>query len=91
MARGAVRGCEQEGNAGYGDPDPMFDPPELPRGRRRYDRGEPVYCPCGGENRGGVVTALYDCLKNGVAPEPAIAKAFKRAEEIFAKYPIQQA
>jgi multiple sugar transport system substrate-binding protein len=37
------------------------------------------------------MTAVFDFLNNGVAPEPAIAKAFKRAEEIFAKYPIQQA
>ena len=37
------------------------------------------------------MTAIFDYLNNGVAPEPAIDKAFKRAEEIFAKYPIQQA
>ena len=27
---------------------------------------------------------------NGMAPEAAIDKAFKRAEEIFSKYPIEQ-
>jgi hypothetical protein len=37
------------------------------------------------------MTAIFDYLNNGIAPEPAIDKAFKRAEEIFAKYPIQQA
>jgi len=37
------------------------------------------------------MTAVFDFLNNGMAPEPAIDKAFKRAEEIFAKYPIQQA
>jgi multiple sugar transport system substrate-binding protein len=35
--------------------------------------------------------AMFDVMKGGMAPEAAIAKAFKRAEEIFAKYPIQQA
>jgi hypothetical protein len=37
------------------------------------------------------MTAVFDFLNNGMAAEPAIDKAFKRAEEIFAKYPIQQA
>jgi multiple sugar transport system substrate-binding protein len=35
--------------------------------------------------------AMLDVMKNGMAPEAAIDKAFKRAEEIFAKYPITQA
>ena len=35
--------------------------------------------------------AEFDVLKNGMSPEAAIDKAFKRAEEIFAKYPITQA
>jgi multiple sugar transport system substrate-binding protein len=34
--------------------------------------------------------AMFDVMNNGMAPEQAIDKAFKRAEEIFAKYPIQQ-
>ena len=34
--------------------------------------------------------AEFDVMKNGMAPEAAIDKAFKRAEEIFAKYPIAQ-
>jgi hypothetical protein len=35
--------------------------------------------------------AMLDVMNNGMAPEAAIDKAFKRAEAIFAKYPIQQA
>jgi multiple sugar transport system substrate-binding protein len=35
--------------------------------------------------------AMFDVMNNGMAPEQAIDKAFKRVEEIFAKYPIQQA
>jgi len=34
--------------------------------------------------------AMLDVMNNGMSPEQAIEKAFKRAEEIFAKYPIQQ-
>jgi hypothetical protein len=29
-------------------------------------------------------------MQNGMAPEAAAEKAFKRVEEIFAKYPIAQ-
>ena len=32
--------------------------------------------------------AMFDVMNNGMAPEQAIDKAFKRAEAIFAKYPI---
>src|SRR5215831_9977172 len=32
--------------------------------------------------------AMFDVMKEGMAPEQAVDKAFKRAEEIFAKYPI---
>jgi multiple sugar transport system substrate-binding protein len=35
--------------------------------------------------------AMFDVMKAGMAPEAAIDKAFKRVEEIFAKYPIEQA
>jgi multiple sugar transport system substrate-binding protein len=35
--------------------------------------------------------AMLDVMNNGMAPEQAIDKAFKRAEAIFAKYPIEQA
>ncbi len=34
--------------------------------------------------------AEFDVIKAGMAPEAAVDKAFKRVEEIFAKYPIQQ-
>jgi len=34
--------------------------------------------------------AEFDVINNGMAPEAAIDKAFKRVEEIFAKYPITQ-
>ncbi len=34
--------------------------------------------------------AEFDVMKNGMAPEQAIDKAFKRAEAVFAKYPISQ-
>ena len=34
--------------------------------------------------------AEADVMINGMAPEAAIDKAFKRAEEIFTKYPIAQ-
>jgi multiple sugar transport system substrate-binding protein len=34
--------------------------------------------------------AMYDVMNNGMAPEQAVDKAFKRAEAIFAKYPIAQ-
>ena len=34
--------------------------------------------------------AEFDVMKNGTAPEAAIDKAFERAEEISAKYPIAQ-
>jgi multiple sugar transport system substrate-binding protein len=34
--------------------------------------------------------AEFDVMKEGMAPEAAIDKAFKRIEAIFAKYPIQQ-
>jgi multiple sugar transport system substrate-binding protein len=35
--------------------------------------------------------AMLDVMNNGMSPEQAIDKAFKRAEQIFAKYPITQA
>ena len=35
--------------------------------------------------------AMFVVMNNGMAPEQAIDKAFKRAEAIFAKYPITQA
>jgi multiple sugar transport system substrate-binding protein len=35
--------------------------------------------------------AMLDVMNNGMTPEQAIDKAFKRAEAIFAKYPITEA
>jgi multiple sugar transport system substrate-binding protein len=35
--------------------------------------------------------AMFDVMNNGMTPEAAVDKAFKRTEAIFAKYPIQQA
>jgi multiple sugar transport system substrate-binding protein len=35
--------------------------------------------------------AMIDVMTNGMTPQAAIDKAFKRTEEIFTKYPIQQA
>jgi multiple sugar transport system substrate-binding protein len=35
--------------------------------------------------------AMIDVMNNGMTPDQAIDKAFKRAEAIFAKYPIAQA
>src|SRR5215472_8851732 len=54
-----------------------------------YEAYNPAVAQVGSEHV--FMTAVFDFLNNGVAPEPAIDKAFKRAEEIFAKYPIQQA
>jgi len=34
--------------------------------------------------------AFSDIIHNGMTPETAAAKAFKRIETILAKYPIQQ-
>ena len=42
----------------------------------------------GSEN--AFMNAVVDVMKEGMAPEAAIDKAFKRAETIFAKYPIAQ-
>ena len=36
-------------------------------------------------------SAWADIMQNGTAPEAAAEKAFKRVEQIFAKYPIAQA
>jgi multiple sugar transport system substrate-binding protein len=35
--------------------------------------------------------AMSDVINNGMTPEAAVDKAFKRCEAIFAKYPIEQA
>jgi hypothetical protein len=36
------------------------------------------------------MVAEFDVMNSGMAPEAAIDKAFKRVEEIVAKYPIVQ-
>ena len=54
-----------------------------------YEVYNPAIAQVNGEHLFSV--AMFDVMNNGMAPEPAIDKAFKRAEEIFAKYPIQQA
>jgi multiple sugar transport system substrate-binding protein len=54
-----------------------------------YEAYNPAVAQVGAEHV--FMTAVFDFLNNGVAAEAAIDKAFKRAEEIFAKYPIQQA
>jgi ABC-type glycerol-3-phosphate transport system substrate-binding protein len=35
-------------------------------------------------------TAWADVINGGLTPQAAVEKAFKRVEEIFAKYPIAQ-
>jgi multiple sugar transport system substrate-binding protein len=54
-----------------------------------YEVYNPAIAQVNGEHLFSV--AMFDVMNNGMAPEQAIDKAFKRAEEIFAKYPIQQA
>ena len=54
-----------------------------------YEVYNPAIAEINGEHLFSV--AMFDVMNQGMAPEQAIAKAFKRAEEIFAKYPIQQA
>src|SRR5262252_144903 len=54
-----------------------------------YEVYNPAIAEMNGEHLFSV--AMFDAMNNGMTPEQAIDKAFKRAEEIFAKYPIQQA
>ena len=35
--------------------------------------------------------AWFDVMKNGMTPQAALEKAYKRMDEVFARYPIQQA
>src|SRR5437660_635343 len=42
------------------------------------------------QNEHVLMTGWMDIIQNGMAPEAAAEKAFKRVAEIFAKYPIQQ-
>jgi multiple sugar transport system substrate-binding protein len=36
------------------------------------------------------MVAMFDVMNHGMSPEQAVDKAFKRVEDIFAKYPIVQ-
>jgi ABC-type glycerol-3-phosphate transport system substrate-binding protein len=54
-----------------------------------YEVYNPAIAEVNGEHLFSV--AMFDVMNDGMAPEKAVDKAFKRAEEIFAKYPIQQA
>jgi multiple sugar transport system substrate-binding protein len=51
-----------------------------------YEAYNPAIAEVGAEHV--FMVAAFDVMNNGVAPEAAIDKAFKRTEEIFAKYPI---
>ncbi len=51
-----------------------------------YEVYNPAIAEVNGEHLFSV--AMFDVMKEGMKPEAAIDKAFKRAEEIFAKYPI---
>jgi multiple sugar transport system substrate-binding protein len=51
-----------------------------------YEVYNPAIAQVNGEHLFSV--AMFDVMKEGMAPEQAVDKAFKRAEEIFAKYPI---
>jgi multiple sugar transport system substrate-binding protein len=53
-----------------------------------YEAFNPATAQVGSEHV--FMVAAFDVMNNGMAPEQAIDKAFKRAEEIFAKYPIVQ-
>jgi multiple sugar transport system substrate-binding protein len=53
-----------------------------------YEAYNPAFATIGKEET--LMNAAFDITKNGMSPEAAIDKAFKRAEDIFAKYPIAQ-
>jgi multiple sugar transport system substrate-binding protein len=53
-----------------------------------YEAYNPGIAQVGAEN--AFMTAVIDVMKNGTKPEAAADKALKRAETIFAKYPIVQ-
>jgi multiple sugar transport system substrate-binding protein len=54
-----------------------------------YEAFNPAIAQVGAEHC--FMDAVFDVLNNGVASTAAIEKAFKRTEQIFTKYPIQQA
>ncbi len=51
-----------------------------------YEARNPGMAPVGAENV--MMRAVINVMKNGMTPQAAIEQAFKRAEAIFAKYPI---
>jgi ABC-type glycerol-3-phosphate transport system substrate-binding protein len=51
-----------------------------------YEARNPGMAPVGAENV--MMRAVINVMKNGMTPQAAIDQAFKRAETIFAKYPI---
>jgi ABC-type glycerol-3-phosphate transport system substrate-binding protein len=51
-----------------------------------YEARNPGMAPVGAENV--MMRAVINVMKNGMTPEAAVEQAFKRAEAIFAKYPI---
>jgi len=53
-----------------------------------YEAYNPAMAQVGAEHV--IMTSCFDVMNNGMAPEQAAAKAFKRMEEIFTKYPIAQ-
>jgi multiple sugar transport system substrate-binding protein len=53
-----------------------------------YEAYNPAIAQVGAEHV--FMVAAFDVMNNGMAPEPAIDKAFKRTEAIFAKYPIEE-
>jgi multiple sugar transport system substrate-binding protein len=58
---------------------PTVPPPEVFNPARAQVSTEHVFA-----------LAILDTINKGVTPQAAIDKAFKRTDEIFAKYPIQQ-
>jgi multiple sugar transport system substrate-binding protein len=53
-----------------------------------YEALNPAMAQVGAENV--FMNAVMDVMKEGMTPEAALGKAFKRADEIFTKYPIAQ-
>jgi multiple sugar transport system substrate-binding protein len=54
-----------------------------------YEAYNPAIAQVGSEHV--VMSSAFEVMNNGAAPEQEIDKAFRRIEEIFSKYPIQQA
>jgi hypothetical protein len=54
-----------------------------------FEARNPGMAPLGAEN--AMMRAVINVMKNGMSPQAAVEQAFKRAETIFAKYPIAAA